>query len=133
MSADRDEQTTAQQGERPLGDAFAQFGEDVADSLRSEFEQLRAEAADRARSGARGAGYLAAAGVTGAVAAGAGLMLPILGLRRLLGPGATAVVVAAGAGSASAYLAKRGLEELGVPTEAAAERVKQAAKDAVGT
>lgn len=134
MSQDRTEERAGTGGgERPLGDAFSQFGEDMAESLRSEFEQLRAEAADRAKSGARGAGFLAAAGVTGGVAAAAGLAVPILALRRVLGAGPTAVVVAAGAGALSAYLGKRGLEELGVPTEAAAERVKQAAREAVAS
>jgi hypothetical protein len=71
------------------------------------------------------------AGVSGAVGAGAALTLPVLALRRILPPSATAVVVAAGAGGLSAYLAKRGLDELGVPTDAAADRVKEAARDAV--
>jgi hypothetical protein len=51
-------------------------------------------------------------------------------LRRVLGPSATALVIAAGAGGATVYLAKRGLDELGVPTEAAAERVRDAAREA---
>jgi hypothetical protein len=120
-----------QAGQRPVGDVFSQFGEELTDSLRQEFAQLRAEAADRARAGARGGGLLAAAGVSGAVGAGAALTLPVLALRRILPPSATAVVVAAGAGGLSAYLAKRGLDELGVPTDAAADRVKEAARDAV--
>jgi hypothetical protein len=120
-----------QAGQRPVGDVFSQFGEELTDSLRQEFAQLRAEAADRARAGGRGGGLLAAAGVSGAVGAGAALTLPVLALRRILPPSATAVVVAAGAGGLSAYLAKRGLDELGVPTDAAADRVKEAARDAV--
>jgi hypothetical protein len=122
-----------QRGERPVGDVFSQFGEELTESLRREFEQLRAEAGDRARAGARGAGLLAAAGVTGALAAGAALTLPVLVLRRFIGAGGTALVIAAGAGGITAYLAKRGLDELGVPTDAAAERVKEAAQHAVGS
>jgi hypothetical protein len=114
-------------------DAFSQFGEEVAASLRHEFEELREAAGERARAGARGAAFLTAAAVSGAVAAGAMLTLPVLALRRLLGPGPTALVMAAGAGGVTVYLAKRGLDELGVPTEAAAERVKNAARDAVAT
>jgi hypothetical protein len=122
-----------QRGERPVGDVFSQFGEELTDSLRREFEQLRAEAGDRARAGARGAGLLAAAGVTGALAAGAALTLPVLVMRRFIGAGRTALVIAVGAGGITAYLAKRGLDELGVPTDAAAERVKEAAQSAVGS
>ncbi len=120
-------------GQRPMADAFGQFGDELSESLRREFEQFRAEAADRARAGARGAGMLAAAAVTGAVAAGAALTLPVLGLRRILGAGGTAVVVAVAAGGLTTYLAKRGLDELGVPTEAAAERVKEAAQQAMSS
>jgi hypothetical protein len=120
-----------QAGQRPVGDVFSQFGEELTDSLRQEFAQLRAEAADRARAGVGGGGLVSAAGVSGAVGAGAALTLPVLALRRILPPSATAVVVAAGAGGLSAYLAKRGLDELGVPTDAAADRVKEAARDAV--
>jgi hypothetical protein len=114
-------------------DAFSQFGDDLAASLRQEFEELREAAGQRARAGARGAAFLTAAAVSGAVAAGAVLTQPVLALRRLLGPGPTAVVMAAGAAGVTAYLAKRGLDELGVPTEAATERVKDAARDAVAT
>jgi hypothetical protein len=114
-------------------DAFSQFGDEVAASLRHEFEELREAAGQRARAGARGAAFLTAAAVSGAVAVGAMLTLPVLAMRRLLGPGPTAVVMAAGAAGVTAYLAKRGLDELGVPTEAAAERVKDAARDAVTT
>jgi hypothetical protein len=114
-------------------DAFSQFGDEVAASLRQEFEELREAAGQRARAGARGAAFLTAAAVSGAVAAGAILTLPVLALRRLLGPGPTAVVMAAGAAGVTVYLAKRGLDELGVPTEAATERVKDAARDAVAS
>jgi hypothetical protein len=120
-------------GERPVGDVFSQFGDELSQSLRREFEQLRTEAGERARAGARGAGLLAAAGVSGGVASAAVLTVPVLGLRRLLGSGATAVLIGVGAGALTAYLAKRGLDELGVPTEAATERVKEAAQQAVSS
>jgi hypothetical protein len=120
-------------GQRPVSDVFSQFGDELTDSLRREFEQVRAEAGDRARAGARGAGILAAAAVSGAVAAGAALTLPVLALKRIFGAGGTALIVAVGAGGLTAYLAKRGLDELGVPTDAAAERVKEAAQQAVSS
>src|SRR3954452_25128781 len=120
-------------GERPVGDVFSQFGDELSQSLRREFEQLRTEAGERARAGARGAGLLAAAGVSGGVASAAVLTVPVLGLRRLLGSGPKALLIAAGAGGLSAYLAKRGLDELVVPTEAATERVKEAAQQAVAS
>ena len=74
-------------GQRPVSDVFSQFGDELTDSLRREFEQVRAEAGDRARAGARGAGILAAAAVSGAVAAGAALTLPVLALKRTFGAG----------------------------------------------
>jgi hypothetical protein len=120
-------------GERPVSDVFGQFGDELTESLRREFEQFRAEAGDRARAGARGAGILAAAAVSGAVATGAALTLPVLALKRIFGAGGTALIVAVGAGGLTAYLAKRGLDELGVPTDAAAERVKEAAQQAVSS
>jgi hypothetical protein len=54
-----------QAGQRPVGDVFSQFGEELTDSLRQEFAQLRAEAADRARGGGGGGG--------GGVASGGGV------------------------------------------------------------
>jgi Putative Actinobacterial Holin-X, holin superfamily III len=122
-----------EQGQRPVSDVFSQFGDELTQSLRREFEEFRAEAGDRARAGARGAGILAAAAVSGALAAGAALTLPVLGLKRIFGAGGTALIVAAATGGLTAYLAKRGLDELGVPTDAAAERVKEAAQQAVSS
>jgi hypothetical protein len=133
MAEQAQQQAASERGERPVSDAFSQFGEELADSLRREFRQVRDEASERARAGALGAAFLAGAAVTGAVATVAALSLPVLALRRLLGPGPTAVLIAVGAGGATAYLAKRGLDELGVPTEAATERVKDAARQAVNS
>jgi Putative Actinobacterial Holin-X, holin superfamily III len=111
-------------------DAFTQLGHDVGESLRREFADLRDYARDRARAGARGTAFLATAGVTGSIAALALLTLPVLALRRVMSPGATALTVGAGAAAVTAYLAKRGLDELGVPTEEAAQRVKEAVQSA---
>lgn len=113
-----------------MGDAFSQFGQELTDALRHEVEQLRAELAGRAREAAKGTGLLAAAGAAGAVAGAAAISLPLILARRLLPPGATALIVAAGAGTASAYLAKRGLEELGQAMPAEADRIKDAARTA---
>lgn len=62
----------------------------------------------------------------------AALALPLIALRRLIGPAGTSVVVATSAGALAAYLAKRGLDELGVPTEETAERAMSAAREAIG-
>src|SRR3954465_2936161 len=97
-------------GERPVGDVFSQFGDELSQSLRREFDQLRTEAGERARAGARGAGLLAGAAASGTVAAAALATVPVLALRRVLGPGLTALVVACGAGALSGMLAKRGLD-----------------------
>lgn len=111
---------TTEQTERT--DAFSALGHDIAESLRREFADLR----DYARSGARGTAFLAGAGVSGSVAALAALAVPVLALRRVMSPGATALTIGVGAAAVTAYLAKRGLDELGVPTEEAAQRVKDA-------
>ena len=120
------------QGGGGPADVFSQVGDELGQSLRREFERLRDEAGDRARAAARGAGLLTAAGFSGGVAVTAAGMLPLLALRRIIGPAGTSVVVAAGAGAVAAYLAKRGLDELGVPTAQAAERAKAAAQEAFG-
>lgn len=109
------------------------LGDELTEWLRREFEQFRAEAGDRARAGAHGAGILAAAAVSGAVATGAALTCPCLpssassarAAPRSSSPWARAAL--------TAYLAKRGLDELGVPTDAAAERVKEAAQQVVSS
>jgi hypothetical protein len=117
--------------ETSVGDVFSQIGDDLSESLRREFEQLRAEAGDRARAGARGAGLLTAAGFSGSLAIAAAAFVPLLGLRKLIGPVGTSIVVAAGAGGASAYLAKRGLDEFGVDTEEVVGQAKSAAQQIV--
>jgi hypothetical protein len=116
--------------DRPVGDVFSQFGQELTEALRSEVAQLREELGSRARDAAKGTGFLAAAGVTGAVAGAAVLSLPLILLRRLLPPGGTAILVAAGAGAATAYLAKRGLEELGEVMPDETEQLKQSAAEA---
>lgn len=117
--------------ERTVGDAFGQVGEELADVIRREFEQMRSQAGERARAGAKGTALLAAAGAAGAVSAAAVAMLPLMALRRVLGPAGTALVVAAGSGGLAAYLATRGLDELGDVAPAEAERVREAARDAM--
>jgi hypothetical protein len=91
---------------------------------------LSAELAARARDAAKGTGLLAAAGVAGAVAGAAVLSLPLILAGRLLPPGGTALLVAAGAGAASAYLTKRGIMQLGEAMPVETNQLKQAAKDA---
>src|SRR3954462_14041827 len=93
-----DEQTRGDEGQRPVADVFSHFGDELADSLRKEFQQVRDEAGDRARAAAPGAGFPTAAAAPGAVATGAALTLPVLALRKVLGPGATALLLAGGAG-----------------------------------
>src|SRR3954462_13558770 len=84
-------------GERPVGDVFSQFGDELSQSLRREFEQLRTEAGERARAGSRGAGPLAPARGSGRVPPPGRVDVPRLGLRRLLGSGPTALLIAGGA------------------------------------
>jgi hypothetical protein len=98
----------------------------LTDVLRSEVRELGAELSARASGAAKGTGLLAAAGVAGATAGAALLSLPLILARRLLPPGGTALLVAAGAGAASVYLTKRGLEQLGEAMPAEAERLKEA-------
>jgi hypothetical protein len=116
--------------EPAVGDAFGQFGRELTDALHHEVAELREELVDRARDAAKGTGMLAAAGAAGAVAAAALLSVPVGLARRLLPPGVTALSVAAGAGAASAYLAKQGLDQLGAAMPAEAERLKEAARAA---
>jgi hypothetical protein len=117
-------------GEPAVGDVFSQFGQELTAALRAEIEQLRTELGARARDAAKGTGLLAAAGVAGAVAGTALLSLPFILARRILPPGGTALLVAAGAGAAAAYLSKRGLDELAQAMPAETERLKEAARDA---
>lgn len=116
--------------ERAVGDVFSQFGQELTDALRSEVSELRAELGARARDAAKGSAFLAAAGVAGTVAGAALLTVPLILARRVLSPGGTALLVAAGAGAAGAYLTKRGLEQLGEAMPAEADHIKEAAKDA---
>lgn len=113
-----------------MGDVFTQFGRELTDALRTEVAQLGSDLAERARGAAKGTGLLAAAGVAGAVAGAAVLSLPLILARRVLPPGGTALLVAAGAGAACALLTKRGLEELGEAMPAETEHLKAAARDA---
>jgi hypothetical protein len=118
---------------RTTGEAFAQIGEELSLAVRHELDRLREELGTRAAGAAKGTGLLAAAGVTGAVAAGAGTALLLMALRRVLPAWLLATLIGTGAGAASAYLAGRGLKELAVAAPIDTERVKAAAVEAVRT
>lgn len=122
----------AQTTDRPVGDMFNQVSEDLGLFLGREFARLREEATERARAAARGAGLLTAAGFSGSIAVAAALSLPLIALRRLIGPAGTSAVVAGSAGAVAAYLAKRGLDELGVPADETAEVAVAVAREAIG-
>ena len=117
-------------GEPAIGDVFSQFGQELTQALRAEIAQLRDELGTRARDAAKGTALLAAAGVAGMVSGAAILSVPLILARRILPPGGTALLIAAGAGAAGAYLTKRGLDELAEAMPAETERLKDAARDA---
>lgn len=130
MSEQAQRARTTQAGDS-IAEPLVQMIQGVGDTLRREVEQLRAEAAERASGGAKGAGLLAAAGATGAVAVGATAALPLMALRRLLPGWAIATLLAGGAGALTIVLARRGLDELGAAAPIDAERIKDAAREAV--
>ena len=113
------------------GGAIGQIGQDVADTLRQEVEQLRAEMTHRIDRATTGATHVAVAGGLGAVAAVAVASLPLIAMRRFMPSWLIALLIAAGAGGAAVYFAQRGLDEIGEVTPLDAARIKQSAKDAV--
>lgn len=123
--------TTTQPSGTAAGDILSQLIRDVGETVRREVGQVRADAAERAAGGARGAGLLAAAGVSGTIALGAAASLPLIALRRLLPGWAIALLVAGGAGAGAAVLARRGLSELGAAAPIDTDSVKDAARQAV--
>jgi putative superfamily III holin-X len=123
---------TAQSG-NPIADPLVQMIHGIGDTLRREVEQLRTEATERATEGAKGAGLLVAAGATGTVALAATAALPLIALRRVLPGWAIAVLIAGGAGAATAVLARRGLADLGAAAPIDTDRIKDAARDAVNS
>lgn len=123
--------TTTQPSGTTAGEILGQLIRDVGDTIRREVEQVRDDAAERAAGGAKGAGLLAAAGVSGTVALGAAASLPLIALRRLLPGWAIALLVAGGAGAGAVVLARRGLSELGAAAPIDTESVKDAARQAV--
>src|SRR3954471_11057435 len=120
-----------QAGDSGSGDFFANMIRDAGDTVRREIEQLRSDLADRAAGGAKGAGLLAAAGATGTVAVTAILSLPLMALRRVMPGWAIAVGLAGGAGALTFGLPRRGLGELGAAAPVNADRIKDAARDAI--
>jgi Putative Actinobacterial Holin-X, holin superfamily III len=118
-------------GDSTAADFVAQMVQGLGGSLRREVEQLRTELADRAAGGAKGAGLLAGAGAAGTVALAATASLPLMALRRVLPGWVIALGVAGGAGALTVVLARRGLSELGAAAPIDAERIKDAAREAV--
>lgn len=126
----RSDETTGS-GDGGMGDILSQLVQGLTDTVRREVEDLRSEVADRAAGGARGAALLAGAGATGTVALVAAASLPLMALRRLMPGWMIAVLIAGGAGALTVVLARRGLDELGAAAPVDAERIKDAARDAV--
>lgn len=124
-------QQATKSGEGGVADVIAQMVQGLGDTLRREVEDLRNELAERAAGGARGAAMLTGAGAAGAVALAAVASLPLMALRRVLPGWSIALLVAAGAGSGAFVLARRGLSELADAAPLDAERIKDAARDAV--
>jgi putative superfamily III holin-X len=131
MSEHAQQARTTQASDPNMAEPFVKMIHDIGETVRREVEQLRTEATQRATGGAKGAGLLVAAGATGTVALAATATLPLMALRRLLPGWAIAVLVAGGAGAATVVLARRGLAELGAAAPIDAERIKDAARDAV--
>jgi hypothetical protein len=125
------QQDQTQQSGNAIADPIVQMIHGIGDTVRREVEQLRTEATERATEGAKGAGMLIAAGATGTVALAATASLPFIALRRVLPGWAVAVLIAGGAGAATAVLARRGLAELGAAAPIDTDRIKDAARDAV--
>ncbi len=113
------------------GEAIGQVGQDVADTLRQEVEQLREELTQRINRATKGATDLALAGALGAVAGVAAVSLPLIVMRRFMPSWLIALLIAGSAGGAAAYFAQRGLDEIAEVTPLDADRVKQSAKDKV--
>jgi hypothetical protein len=105
---------------RQLGDAVTRGVEEAADELD-----------ERTSNATKGVKLLAAAGVTGAVAAGGAVSLPIILLRRMMPGWAVALLLAGGGGAATALLARRGLDELGAAAPLDVNRIKDAARQAM--
>jgi putative superfamily III holin-X len=131
MSEHAQQARPTQAGDANMAEPFVQMIHDIGDTVRREVEQLRTEATERATGGAKGVGLLVAAGATGTVAVAARASLPLMALRRLLPGWAIALLLAGGTGAATVVLARRGLAELGAAAPVDADRIKDAARDAV--
>jgi Putative Actinobacterial Holin-X, holin superfamily III len=131
MSEQPQPDRATQAGDGGAGDVLGKMISDFGETVRREIEQVRADLAERAAGGAKGAGLLAAAGAAGAVALVATASLPIMALRRVMPGWAIALGFAGGAGALAAVLARRGLAELGAAAPVDADRIKNAARDAV--
>lgn len=127
--AEQTEKTT-QSNDTP-GNVLGQMGQELADALRREVEQLRDDMSERLSSAAKGGRSLALAGAFGGVAAAAVGTLPLIALRRILPSWALALLIGGGAAALAAHFARQGLEDLGELAPIDAERVKDAAKNAM--
>ena len=84
------------EGANAMGAFLAQKIREAGVAVSDEIEQLRADAAERAATGAQGAAA----------------SLPLMALRRVMPGWAVALLVAGGSGALAAALARRGLDDL---------------------
>lgn len=131
MSEQPQGQQATGSGDGGMADVITQMVQGLGDTVRREIEDLRSELTERAAGGARGAAMLTGAGAAGTVALAALASLPLMALRRVLPGWMIALLVAGGAGTGAFVLARRGLSELAEAAPVDAERIKDAARDAV--
>ena len=120
--------TTQERGQR-IGETFGELSEQIAALVGEELRRAREEITERAREVGKAGGYLGLAGVFGVAASGAVLSLPVLVLRRVLSPGATAVVIGGLYGGAAFAFARRALERIETAAPAAVEEKIEEKKD----
>jgi hypothetical protein len=130
MTEHNDHQTSAKGG-TAVGAHLAQMIRDAGQSVSHEIEHLRADVSNRATGGAKGVAMLGGAGAAGAVTVLAAGSAGLLAMRSVMPSWAVALVIAGGAGTLGAVLARRGLDELGDAVPGNADAVKHAARDAL--
>jgi hypothetical protein len=125
-------QKAAQSGDDGgMADILTQMVQGLGETVRREVEDLRSELTERAAGGAKGAALLTGAGAAGTVALAAAASLPLMALRRVLPGWVIASLIAGGAGTGAFVLARRGLSELAEAAPVDADRIKDAAREAV--
>src|SRR4051812_40915947 len=94
-------------------EAFSTVGDELADAIRREVEQVRAELTARLTRAGKGARLLAVAGAFGGISVAAVGSLPLIALRRIMPAWLLAILIGGGSAAIAARLARDGLNELG--------------------